>query len=86
MLKTLVRAPRYATEFCTASLFQLTLQGTLVWPGYWPGYWDGLAWDPDRQLVVTTIKRLATVVQLYRRGDLVIPSPDTELGLQHMPQ
>jgi quinoprotein glucose dehydrogenase len=46
-----------------------SLQGTLVWPGYWGGInWDGMAWDPERQLLVTTVKRLATVVRLHARG------------------
>jgi len=47
-----------------------SLEGTLVWPGYWGGInWDGMAWDPERQLVITTVRRLAMVVQLHRRGD-----------------
>lgn len=45
-----------------------SLRGTLLWPGFWGGInWDGLAWDPERQLVVTTIKRIAMIVQLHPR-------------------
>lgn len=63
-----------------------SLQGTLVWPGYWGGInWDGIAWDPDRQLIVTTVKRLATVVQLRPR-DVQRQPPDAQPGLHSMPQ
>lgn len=62
-----------------------SVQGTLVWPGYWGGInWDGIAWDPVRQLMVTTIKRLATVVQLHPRGEEL--RTDRQPGIQYMPQ
>lgn len=61
-----------------------SLQGTLVWPGYWGGInWDGMAWDPERQLIVTTVKRLATFVQLHPRD---AEARDRQTGLQRMPQ
>lgn len=44
-------------------------RGSVVWPGTWGGMnWSGMAWDPSRQMLVMTIVRLATVVQLHRRG------------------
>lgn len=47
-----------------------SLQGTLLWPGFWGGInWDGMAWDPNRRILVTTFKRMAMVVQLRRRYD-----------------
>ena len=47
-----------------------SLRGTVVWPGFWGGMnWDSMGWDPKRQLVVTTLKRLAMVVRLRRAGD-----------------
>jgi quinoprotein glucose dehydrogenase len=46
-----------------------SLAGTLVWPGFWGGLnWDGMAWDPERQLLVITLKRLGMVLQLQPRG------------------
>lgn len=63
-----------------------SLRGTLVWPGYWGGInWDGMAWDPERQLVVTTIKRLATFVQLHPRDVERLPR-ERQPGIQHMRQ
>lgn len=62
-------------------------QGTLVWPGFWGGInWDGMAWDPERQLVVTTMRRLATMVQLIPREELELLSanlpPGATVGVQ----
>ena len=63
-----------------------SLQGSVVWPGYWGGInWDGIAWHPDRQLIVTTVKRLATVVQLHPRA-AQSQLGDTQPGLHRMPQ
>jgi quinoprotein glucose dehydrogenase len=43
-------------------------QGTLQWPGFWGGInWDGLAWDPGRQRLLVTLKRVAMVVRLHPR-------------------
>ncbi len=51
-----------------------SVRGTLAWPGFWGGVnWDGMAFDPVRRVLIVTVKRLATVVQLHP-----IPS-----GLQH---
>lgn len=47
-----------------------SLDGILMWPGFGGGIsWDGMAWDPDRQMLVTTIKHLAMFLQLHRRPD-----------------
>jgi quinoprotein glucose dehydrogenase len=47
-----------------------SLRGTVVWPGYGGGInWDGMAWDPERQRIVTTVKRFGMFVQLHRRSD-----------------
>lgn len=47
-----------------------SFRGTLEWPGFWGGInWDGMAWDPQRQRIVTTLKRVAMVVRLHRRDD-----------------
>lgn len=53
-----------------------SFQGTVVWPGLWGGInWDGLAWDPVRRRLVTTIKRMAMVVQLHPRdASSLLPS------------
>lgn len=49
-----------------------SLQGTLMWPGFWGGInWDGMAWDPKRRILITTVKRMAMVAQLRRRGDRI---------------
>ena len=46
-----------------------SLTGTLMWPGFWGGMnWDGMAWDPERQLIVTTVRRLGMVVRLHPRN------------------
>jgi quinoprotein glucose dehydrogenase len=43
-----------------------SLQGTLVWPGVWGGMnWSGLAWDPERELLITTGNRIGFVIQLH---------------------
>jgi len=45
-----------------------SLRGTLQWPGFWGGInWDGMAWDPVRQRLITTLKRVAMVVRLHAR-------------------
>lgn len=45
-----------------------SLEGTLVWPGFWGGInWSGIAWDPQRQMLITTLHRLAMIIQLQPR-------------------
>jgi quinoprotein glucose dehydrogenase len=47
-----------------------SLGGTLVWPGSAGGTsWGGVAWDEERQIAVTTINRLAMMVQLHPRQE-----------------
>lgn len=47
-----------------------SLTGTMQWPGFAGGLnWGGLGWDPERQMLVTTVKRLAMFVQLHPRTD-----------------
>jgi quinoprotein glucose dehydrogenase len=58
-------------------------QGTILWPGFWGGInWDSMAWDPERQLLITTIKRLAMVVQLHRPGEVPIAIVDQLPGAE----
>lgn len=54
-----------------------SLQGTLQWPGIWGGInWDGLAWDPGRQRLLVSMKRVAMVVRLHPRdAGLQRPTP-----------
>ena len=65
-----------------------SLEGTLVWPGLWGGLnWSGMAWDQDRQLVITTAMRLGTVVQLHRRDETPMRQPDAfDLNWEAMAQ
>lgn len=64
-----------------------SLRGSIVWPGVWGGInWDGMAWDPDRQLIVTTVKRLAMVVQLHPRGAFDATLRNKQADLLYMPQ
>jgi quinoprotein glucose dehydrogenase len=64
-----------------------SLQGTLLWPGLWGGInWSGMAWDPERQRLITTITRMPMVVTLHRRDEQVIASPDRPLGWDYFPQ
>ena len=82
-------------EFCRVALRGLrnegmftppSFQGTVEWPGFWGGInWDGMAWDPERQRIVLTVKRVAMVIQLHRRND---PNarPNTGEGREYMPQ
>jgi quinoprotein glucose dehydrogenase len=64
-----------------------SLEGTLIWPGFGGGInWDGMAWDPQRQRVVTTIKRLAMFVQLHRRADFDASLANREEGLEYARQ
>jgi quinoprotein glucose dehydrogenase len=63
-----------------------SLQGTLEWPGFWGGInWDGMAWDPERQRIVTTLKRVAMVVRLHERNDLEATS-DAREGREYLRQ
>ena len=62
-----------------------SLRGSLIWPGIWGGInWDGMAWDVERGLVITTLKRLAFVVQLHRRTEPL--SGVVTPGAQRFPQ
>jgi quinoprotein glucose dehydrogenase len=63
-----------------------SLRPTLEWPGFWGGInWDGMAWDPERQRLVTTLKRVAMVVQLHPRGD-TSAHPDRTRGREYVAQ
>jgi quinoprotein glucose dehydrogenase len=83
-------------DFCAATIASLSnqgiftppsLQGTLMWPGFWGGInWDGMAWDPHRQLILVTVKRLATVVRLHSRDGLDSKAPDPRSTSQYVPQ
>lgn len=45
-----------------------SMRGTLMWPGVWGGInWSGMAWHEERKLVLTTVIRVAMVVQLHDR-------------------
>lgn len=58
-----------------------------MWPGFWGGInWDGMTWDPERQLIVTTVKRLAMFVQLHRRSDVTSALRERAPGSQYIPQ
>ncbi|MBA3891805.1 MAG: PQQ-binding-like beta-propeller repeat protein, partial [Gemmatimonadaceae bacterium] len=62
-----------------------SFQGTLVWPGFWGGInWDGIAWDPERQRIVTTVKRMAMIAQLHPRSTLGMAPADAGQGTQYM--
>lgn len=40
-------------------------EGSLNWPGVWGGpNWDGASWDPRRQLMFITMRRIASVIRL----------------------
>ncbi|MEE9142136.1 MAG: PQQ-binding-like beta-propeller repeat protein, partial [Gammaproteobacteria bacterium] len=66
-------------EFCRAAIAGLrnegiftppSLGGTLLYPGFAGGMnWGGVAWHPDEQLVVTTVKRMAMWVRLHEREE-----------------
>jgi len=64
-----------------------SLDGTILWPGFAGGLnWDGMAWDPDRQLLVVPVKRLAMFVQLHRRPDFDAALRDRREGLEYATQ
>jgi quinoprotein glucose dehydrogenase len=63
-----------------------SFRGTLEWPGFWGGInWDGMAWDPVRQRLLITVKRVAMVARLHRRGDPDARS-NLEVGREYLPQ
>jgi quinoprotein glucose dehydrogenase len=63
-----------------------SLNGSVEWPGVWGGInWDGMAWDARHQLLVVSIKRLATIVQLYDRR-AIHPVLDDVPGLEVLQQ
>jgi len=82
-------------EYCREAIRRLrndglftppSFRGTLEWPGFWGGInWDGLAWDPERQRIVTTLKRVAMAVRLHRRGDQNAQANPNE-GREHITQ
>ncbi len=64
-----------------------SLEGTLMWPGFAGGMnWDGMAWDPERQMLVVPVKRLAMFVQLHRRADFEASLEAPEEGLEYARQ
>jgi quinoprotein glucose dehydrogenase len=47
-----------------------SLEGSVLWPGFGGGMnWDGMGWDPERRILVTTVKRLAMYVRLHPREE-----------------
>ena len=66
-------------EFCRSWMSRLenqgiftppSLDGIMMWPGFAGGInWGGIGWDPQRQTMVTTVKRLAMFLQLHTRQD-----------------
>ena len=47
-----------------------SLGGIIMWPGFAGGLnWGGIGWDPARQTMVTTVKRLAMFLQLHPRAE-----------------
>jgi quinoprotein glucose dehydrogenase len=64
-----------------------SLRGTLLWPGFGGGInWDGMAWDPERRVIVTTVKRLAMFVQLHSREDYTASLANRGEGLEYANQ
>ncbi len=64
-----------------------SLQGTIIWPGFAGGInWDGMGWDPERQMLVVPIKRLAMFVQLHERAEFEASLEDPEEGLEYARQ
>lgn len=58
-----------------------SVQGTLQWPGFWGGInWDGMAWDPVRQRLITTLKRVAMVVRLHPLNRPTVRLAPPEIG------
>jgi len=63
-----------------------SLRGTLQWPGPWGGInWDGMAWDPGRQRLIITLKRVAMVVRLDRQATTTARFPALHIG-EELPQ
>lgn len=47
-----------------------SLRGVVMWPGFAGGLnWGGMGWDPERQMMVTTVKRIAMFLQLHPRQE-----------------
>ena len=47
-----------------------SLDGIMMWPGFAGGLnWGGMGWDPERQILVTTVKRLAMYLRLHPREE-----------------
>jgi len=58
-------------------------QGTLMWPGIAGGMnWGGMAWDPARNLVVTTLKHLPFFVRLHERESFAEARRDGTEGVE----
>ncbi len=83
-------------QFCRAWIERLryegiftppSLEGSIIWPGFGGGLnWDGMAWDPERQMLVVPIKRLAMFVQLHARPDFEAALEDRGEGLEYARQ
>jgi quinoprotein glucose dehydrogenase len=66
-------------EYCRGLLASLrneglftppALEGTLQWPGLLGGInWDSMAWDPDRQILVTSLRRMGMMVRLVPQDE-----------------
>jgi quinoprotein glucose dehydrogenase len=64
-----------------------SLEGTLIWPGFGGGAtWGGVAWDPERHIVVTPLIRLAMTVRLHARADFDRARRGPEDGRQYTAQ
>ena len=64
-----------------------SVAGTILWPGVWGGInWDGMAWDPNRQLIVTTLRRLGTIVQIVTPKGTHLANSVQESGPEYLEQ
>lgn len=64
-----------------------SLEGSLQWPGFAGGAtWGGVAWDPERQIVITPLIRLAMTVRLHPRDDFEERRRSPEPGRQYTGQ
>lgn len=64
-----------------------SLEGSIIWPGFAGGMnWDGMAWDPQRQMLVVPVKRLAMFVQLHERADFEARRAEPQEGLEYSTQ
>ena len=69
---------RYAALRTTGIFTPPSLQGTLVTPSNIGGaHWGGVAYDPDRKLLIVPVNRLAAEVQLIPRAQFHRPAVDS---------